>query len=370
MSKPTLDEVMNYAKKRIGIALYKSAASLPAEQQEEAEQEAWVRVLEAYQKIDGESWKSFISTHCSGGVLDYIKAGHGFLEDRRGKDTRKNMKDRVSIVDEKGNSLDVDEVAGINGIFHEEDFMKNYDIKWPLVAKMASVDTNIHILAKIILGFDFIELAKIFKCSNEDISRRYRRFLKRLSMPAYARDPWLDQFIYAFGLSETFNTASKSNGLGEKLTPVDLYSNKPIKKSKQDEPVHHWVQDLYPDNQDSLESVVKWDLLAKMADKDEDVHLVLKILRGSTKNELERFFDADAQSLKSRCLHFIKRLDSPKEYHSDWIKQVIYALGLSSHYFQENKDWGIGHFLRPVDLQQKKKKPKKSYQLSMLTALI
>ena len=367
MTKPTQEEVLKYAEPKIKYAISKRAYQLPLEQQEEIMQEAFVRVLEAHSRLDGDTWKSFVATHAVGAVIDYIKMGKGNLEDRKGKETRKNITSRLVICDEEDSSSDVDTIAGIYGIFLEADFMSAYKIKWDLVAQMASIDTSIHMLAKIILGFDLDELAKIFRCSPEHISRRYRRFLKRLDTPAYARDPWIDQFIYAFGLCENFDMPNVSNGLAEDLIPVDLYSAERLqRKVEMDGPAYSWIQDIIPDGVTLKTLKVNWHLLAQMAGIDDNILLVALILKGRSQLWLSKYFSEDVAELKSRCLRFVKRFDSSADYHNAWIRQTIFALGISDLYAEEKKDWGVGNFLRPVDLDGKKRSAKHTYQTSLL----
>ena len=387
MNKPTKDEIYTYAKKKIEKAIYDHAKGKPHEQIEEATQEAWVRVFEAYERIEGDKWKSFIATHANGAVLDYFKLGKGFIEDRKGKEDKKdkdgneikksrdNIKVRVNYADDEDKSLDVDAIAGLNGVFTEEFLMENQDIKWDLVAKMASVDSAVHLLAKLILGFSMDELADFFKCSKETLSRRYRRFLKRLNMPSYARDPWMDQFIFAFGLSELFHLKEVDNGLGHDYQKIDLYSVKPLKVvTENDGPAYSWIAELLPDgkSQKDFESQIQWKLLARMAAVDEEICLVALILKGFSRLKLSEIFEDTTESLKSRCLRFVRKLDSAQFYNDEWTKQSIYALGLSSEFFQEQNDFGLGHYVIPLDFssfENYQKAIKGKNQLNLLAAI-
>jgi DNA-directed RNA polymerase specialized sigma24 family protein len=364
MNKPTKEEVYDYAKKKIEAAIYSHARGKPHEQIEEATQDAWLRVFEAYERLDRDTWKSFIATHANGAVLDYFKLGKGHLEDRKGKEdkkdkdgneirkSRENIKMRVSYTDDENKDFDIDAIAGLNGVFTSEYLMEEQDIKWDLVAKMASADSAIHLLAKLILGFSMDELSDFFKCSKETLSRRYRRFLKRINMPSYARDPWMDQFIFAFGLSEMFHLKEVDNGLGHDYQAVDLYSKKPLKLvTENDGPAYSWIAELFPESQShrELEGNINWKILSRMAAIDEDLCLAALILKGFSRLKLAEIFDDTPESLKSRCLRFVRKLDSAAFYEDEWIKQSIFALGLSEEFHQEGRDYGLATFVIPLD---------------------
>lgn len=352
MNKPSLEDVLKFAEEKIKNHIFKNARNLPKEQQEEAHQEALVRVLEAYERLDGEQWKSFIDLHCRGGVVDYIKLGKGHMEDRKGKGNRANITSRLSNLDMDMEKVDVETIAALHGVFSEEDFMDTQDIKWDLVAKMAGVDSAIHLLAKLILGFNMDELSEFFKCSKETLSRRYRRFLKRLNMPSYAQDPWMNQFIYAFGLSEMFHLKEVDNGLGYDYQAVDLYSVKPLKvATENDGPAYSWIAELFPEGQSpkDFDNKIQWKILSHMAAVDEDLCLAALILKGFSRLKLAEIFDDTPESLKSRCLRFVRKLDSSLFYEDEWIKQSIYALGLSGEFHQEEHDYGLARFVIPLD---------------------
>lgn len=352
MIKPSKDEVVAYALERIERHMYKFARKLPFEQKEEISQNAILRVLEAYERLEGDKWKAFIDLHCRGGVIDYIKLGKGHMEDRKGKDSRSNITSRLSNHDLDMVNVDVETIAALNGVFSEESWMDQQDIKWELVAKMASVDSAIHLLAKLILGFSMDELANFFKCTKETLSRRYRRFLKRLNMPSYARDPWMDQFIFAFGLSEMFHLKEIDNGLGHDYQAIDLYSKKALKVvTENDGPAYSWISELFPEGQSpkDLEVRMDWKLLSKMAAIDEEICLIALIIKGFSRLKLAEIFDDTPESLKSRCLRFVRKLDSAQFYEDEWTKQTIFAIGLSEDFHQEQKDYGLGHFSMPLD---------------------
>lgn len=368
--KPSREEVLNFAYPKIRKHINSKARNKPQEQQDEAFQDAVVGVLEAYERLDpdNEKWKSFIDLRARGAVIDYFKLGKGHQEDRKGKEKRENITSRVSNTDLNGNDVDIYQLAEVFSLLRESDDGEKFEINWGLVARMASVDSAIHLLAKLLLGFSMDELEKFFRCPKEHLSRRYRRFLKRLDMPSYARDPWMDQFIYAFGLSEIFHLKEVDNGLASDCEPVDLYSTKPLKiKLENDGPAYSWISD-----QINNPGEVKWDLVARMAAIDEEVCLIALILKGHSRLKLAEIFEDTVESLKSRALRFCKRLDDLNFYHDEWTNQIIFALGLSKEFNQEARDFGLGRFVAPLDLNSfsnYQKAIKGKNQLNLLVAL-
>lgn len=369
--KPSREEVLKFAYERIKKHINKWAWNKPLEQQEEASQEAVLKVLEAYERLDEDKcsrWKAFIDLRCRGAVIDYFKLGQGYLEDRKGKETRNNITSRVSNTDLDGNDIDIYQVSEVFELLRGSDPGEDIEINWDLVARMASVDSAIHLLAKLLLGFSMDELEVFFKCPKEHLSRRYRRFLKRLDLPSYARDPWMDQFIYAFGLSEIFHIKAFDNGLAWDCEPVDLYSEKPLKtKTENDGPAYSWISDFI-----SNPDKVNWNLVSRMAAIDEEVCLIALILKGHSRLKLAEIFEDSVESLKSRALRFCKRLDSPDFYHHEWTNQIIYAFGLSEEFHQEARDYGLGYFVAPLDLNSfdnYQKAVKGKNQLNLLAAL-
>jgi DNA-directed RNA polymerase specialized sigma24 family protein len=376
MSKPSRDVVLAFAMKKIPKHIQDNASNKPYEQKEEAAQEAVAEVLEAYERIEENNpkWKGFIDLRCRGAIIDYFKAGKGHQEDRKGKTTRANITSRVSNTDKEGNEVDIYQLAEVFSMMRENDYMDSMEIKWDLVSKMASADSAIHLLAKLVLGFSMDELEKIFKCSKETLSRRYRRFLKRLDMPSYARDPWMDQFIYAFGLSHVFHLKEVDNGLAQDYVKVDLYSTKPLKSiTENDGPAYSWITEIFPEKTlIDFNSGIEWNLLARMAAIDEEICLIALIIKGHSRLKLAEIFDDSQESIKSRALRFCRRLDSPQLYEDEWTNQIIFALGLSEEFFQEPKDFGLGRFVHPLDFSSfanYKKAIKGKEQLTMLAAL-
>ena len=241
-AKPTLEEVLKYAKPIIFQFIHKFAADSPDEHKEEIEQCAYVRIIEAYDRLDVEKgWKSFIYTHAGGAVQDYKKFGKGFHEQRwsiaktekpNGRHSSK-IRDRVTptqtVEDEEDELLDIDFILGGFGVFSEQTSTSK-NIKWDLVARMASVDDVIHIFAKYLLGFKIEEISRFFGMSRSRTTQLIAAFVRRFDDPDIAEDTWFMQTIFAFGLCSKLGLKevdqSKTMGFpyGWNLKPVDLYS--------------------------------------------------------------------------------------------------------------------------------------------------
>ena len=191
-------------------------------------QVARMRVFEAYTRIEsGKGWKSFIQRHCRGAILDYLRGGEGFEESNRLKITKKNhgrLRKRVQKVTDDGDDISVEALLGMFGVYSEQGSDNILDIRWELVARMARVDTDIHLVAKLCLGFTQTELSSMFQVSRERLTQRLQRFCKDLESPEMIHSKWTAQTIYAFGLSEHFNERAQDLGFGWEYDPVDLQS--------------------------------------------------------------------------------------------------------------------------------------------------
>lgn len=234
MDKPSIEEVVKYATKQISIYIGKIASHLPFEQKDEIEQIAMVRVLEAYKRLDPDKgWKSFIQRHCSGATLDYLRWGTGFEEVTLKKSSEDDppekkpwrLKSRIKVVDKASDGeISLDVTLGMSGIFETQPDLEDYRPNWPLIARMSSQDVDIHLVAKLLLGFTQTELSSMFKVSRERLTQRLQEFCERLDDPKHLGSRWIAQTIYAFGLCEMFHQPSKDLGFGWEFEPVDLYN--------------------------------------------------------------------------------------------------------------------------------------------------
>jgi len=232
--KPSIDEVLKYATKQVSIYIGKLASSLPFEQREEISQAAMLRILEAYKRIDGsKGWKSFVQRHCSGAVLDYIRWGVGFeemtlkskKEDEEPEIKPWRLKSRLQLIKKTNDDeLSIDATVGLFGIHELQPEIGGYRPRWELIARMSSQDVDIHLVAKLLLGFTQTELSSMFKVSRERLTQRLQEFCIRLDSPKLLSSRWVAQTIYAFGLCEKFHQPEVDLGFGWEYDPVDLWS--------------------------------------------------------------------------------------------------------------------------------------------------
>lgn len=239
--KPSLEEFLQYAQDQIKIYINRNGSSLPFEQREEVEQDAFVRVLEAYSRLDNDKgWKSFIQLHCRGAVFDYIRSSSGFGESDLPKKIKDpitgemieepdkkpwRLKERVSNVQTIDDAdQEVDQTLGAHGVYDVHDLFKETNPRWELIARMASQDNDIHLVGKLLLGFSQTELSGLFRVSRERITQRFSEFCARLDAPDMMGSRWVAQTIFAFGLCDRFNMPDRDLGFGWEYEAVDLWS--------------------------------------------------------------------------------------------------------------------------------------------------
>lgn len=240
MENLSIEEVLSYAKPMVWKWISKLAKSIPREQQEEIEQEAYIRLLKKYPEIQSElGWKSLVYNHCRGAVLDYLKAGKGFQEDKAIlKDSNgKKTFNRLSLHDVDDNDLSIDHILGKNGAFFEKNPDK-IEINWELLARMSSEDPCLHAFVKYIRGITLDKMAPVFGVKIARAGQLVQAFVDRFDDPEYADCPWFKQCCFALGISEHLGmglvdqSGERVGGLefaslGWKLEPVDLESVTP-----------------------------------------------------------------------------------------------------------------------------------------------
>jgi RNA polymerase sigma factor (sigma-70 family) len=273
-AKPTIEEILKYAKPIVKKFIGQHAADSPREHKEEIEQCAYVRLIEAYDRIDAEKgWKSFVYTHSMGTVMDYLKSGRGFMEQKwslQDKPEEENddeaeladtdqaeipagaatshrlprMRQRVYLVSPDGEDMAIDQVLGQCGIFNQLDIEK-LNIQWRLVAKLASQDDRLHAFAKWLLGFNLEEIGQVFGLSRGRVGQMIKEFIALLDDPVASESPGLRQTIYALGLCRKFGIPDRDQSeifgiaIGHDLIPVDLESNNPF------DIVSHYQMELF-----------------------------------------------------------------------------------------------------------------------------
>ena len=229
------NEVIKITQKTAKREILKRASFLPEEIKKEILQSAHLRVLEAIRRINPEkNWKSFVKTHARGAVLDFIGAGKHYeemkwsarVDSEDSEDYKEKPRHRVSGVDEENNPLDVEMIAGIFGKHHDPpDKIK---INWLLVHRMAYHDICIRCLAMWVMGRTLKEISQVIGKTPARAQQYIKEQVKKFDDPEHYKSEWVNQTIYAFGLSELFNMKAQDNGMGWNHPPVDLDSLEPI----------------------------------------------------------------------------------------------------------------------------------------------
>lgn len=229
--QPSWTEVSEHVTKTIGFVIGTRGKELPIDQKEDISQEALLRCWKAYENIDGDrGWKSFISTHCHGAFLDYIKTGRGFQEH---KSNSTEFKSRLNFMESDGETnSSLDHILGSQGIFHTLDTEFETKIKWDLLSRIASRDDSVLILAKILLGFSVSEISDDSVFCRERVGQQVNELLERFDDPKNNGDKWINQIIYALGLSIHYGTPNEDNGWGWEYPPTDFFENVEIKNKK------------------------------------------------------------------------------------------------------------------------------------------
>lgn len=244
--KPSLEEVLEYAAKQASIYVRKSASSLPPEQRDEIEQDALLRCLEAYDRLDStRGWKSYIQRHCWGAALDYIRSSAGFEESELPRTVKDPVTGEVIDLPEKKpwrlksrlandgisttrdsdhGDVSVDQTLGSHGVHDIHHLFENTEPRWELIARMASQDSDIHLVGKLRLGFTQTELSGLFKVSRERLTQRFQEFCRKLDSAEQMDSRWTAQTIFAFGLCAQFNMPDRDLGFGWEYEAVHLWS--------------------------------------------------------------------------------------------------------------------------------------------------
>jgi len=208
---PEIGEVIAKATTYLDYSIYKYASHLSREIKEDIKQTGYVRVLEAYERLKADQgWKAFIQTHCNGAVKDYIK--------------KACSKKETFEMDEERDEIDGGFLLNF-GIFYNSKDEVDLPIKWDLVSRMASKDDRVLLVARFILGHTVSDISRNSKMSRERISQKMQEFCEILEDPFMLEDAWVNQIIYAFGLSEHFHMVEHDNGEGWDLETVRIFEN-------------------------------------------------------------------------------------------------------------------------------------------------
>lgn len=232
--KPKFEDVLKYVDKQIDIQISKIASSIPDEQKDEIRQDARIRAWKAYERIEADKgWKSFIQFHCKGSVLDYLRWGKGFAEstlaeknfDAENEDPKPwRLRQRLNFKVEDGETSSLEEMLSFFGKHIESPDPLEEKPNWDLIARMASQDQDIHMVAKLMIGFTHEQVAEIWKVSRERITQKLAEFCERLNAPEHMGSRWTAQTIYAFGLCAKFHQPVLDLGFGWEYDKIDLFA--------------------------------------------------------------------------------------------------------------------------------------------------
>lgn len=101
---------------------------------------------------------------------------------------------------------------------------------------------------------------------------------------------------------------------------------------------------------------IRWDLVARLARRDDELHAFAKWIRGYELEEMAPHFGLSRARIGQLIQQFIDRLDTPSEMDSPWNRQIAFSLGIARHFGVPDCDqarlylYPIGNDLDPVDL--------------------
>lgn len=247
--KPTREEVLAYTEKVFNHFMGKRwLRSSPPEQREEMLQEAFIRVLNKYDEFEVDrSWKSLVSSHARGAILDYLKAGNGFEESRWslqkpddvGSVHAGKLQTRIALENCEGEDSDVDEVAGRFGVFQQ--MRGEIQINWDLLAKLCAGDSELKVFAWWLRGFTYEEIGAAIGVKTARVGQIVGEVINRFDDPTWSSngEAWLRQISYALGISELLGFVDRNwdggfvggglyvKEIGVNNSPVDL-DNLPV----------------------------------------------------------------------------------------------------------------------------------------------
>jgi DNA-directed RNA polymerase specialized sigma24 family protein len=244
MDAPTIEQVLSYAKPLVFKFIAQHSADAPPEHKEEIEQNAYLRLIQAFPTIIADQgWKSFVYNHVRGAVLDYSKFGKGFQESRwslasspdESRTPKLTRRVEVYADGEASDDFDVDRALAENGVFRTVTFDR-LKIRWELLAKMSSNDEKIHAFARYLRGQTVEEMAHIFSGGNGKgvgrtrVSQMIQELLKWFDDPLMAENPHFLQLCYALGVCAQLGMPDVDQSVaapefgkgGHTLSPVDL----------------------------------------------------------------------------------------------------------------------------------------------------
>ncbi len=107
---------------------------------------------------------------------------------------------------------------------------------------------------------------------------------------------------------------------------------------------------IFYNSSDEIKLKINWDLVSRMASKDDLVFLVARFILGYTITDISRNSKLSRESINQKFVAFIEKLDDPFNISDAWTNQVIFAFGLSEYFNQKAIDNGEGWDLEPIDI--------------------
>lgn len=213
--KELKDQIFEYTRGQIKYFIHKLASQQPQEVRLDAAQEAWERVLKRLPTLDpSKGWKSYIGQQVKFAIIDFLGKGGGFEEQAF------DNVHRVDLSDQDGDQEEVERIAAIFKEYHFEENTARMD--WELIAKLASFHRDVHVLAKIIMGFTPLELAPRFRVSRRRILQMVDDLFERLDDPKNRASQEVNQIIAAFALGPYFHETGRKNAYGLNFIPINL----------------------------------------------------------------------------------------------------------------------------------------------------
>lgn len=216
-----LEILLDHARKVTKQAIRKYCKRCPPEQQDEILQMALLMVLELFDKkqIRRKFWKTYLRIRCRGLAQDYKKQGTGF-EDGAGWVRFENM-------NSEDDEISVDQVLSSNGVFSKWDPAR-IEIKWEMLAKLASMDFHLECFLKQIRSEKLKEISPVMGVSVSRADQFINEFIERFDDPERYHNDWDIQIAWALGISEMLGLPNKpllrhDGGIvGDSLIPINL----------------------------------------------------------------------------------------------------------------------------------------------------
>lgn len=247
---PSIDEFLAYAEEQIRYHVRHNGKNLNEEQIEEVEQDARLRIFKAFSKLDSEKgWKAFIQRHCFGAVCDYYRRGRGFQDWKWALLSKKQGDGEMLHAREYGpqgeENQHIESILNYQAGDHSDNFellKTDMAIDWELLSRLCRKSKSLHMfILKVVMDVSEYKIAAAFGIKRAIVLEKVERFTQKLDDPKYINDKFVNQVIFALGLSSHFGSPEEDNGFGWDFKPINLHklpdpppkAKKVTEKSKQ-----------------------------------------------------------------------------------------------------------------------------------------